>query len=756
MAPQNLKKRIITLGVLLTILLPVSLILIGSLNSSNKRDFSRNLTLSDENILENLELSGLPPIDYESLNAQWYEPNINMLIIAPNPEFASIMEPLKDWKNEKGVRTVILDNSSFSQYAGSDKAEQIRNMIKDYYEKEKIEWVLLAGDAEESLIPIRKVYNPDVVKVDGASEAVGSSTYKPTDFYYADLNGTWDDNENGRYGESSAYAGEDEIEWIPEVYVGRFPASNAAELEIMVNKTLEYETNMNLAGEWMKRMLLAGGVSDDYDYYDDELGKTVEVKEDEARLTQYIWQNYVHPDLDFKHLYETTDDFNPDPTNYRALTRSNFNDEINNIGYSTVIFAGHGSPTQFISGQTGHDTGVTEIYTAGDAESSSNDGAPSLFYGDACTTASFDYDDNNIGEGLIKQDNAGAIGYIGALRVTWYWTDDTYLEKLNRGNAKLFWKAFFEERKFQQGKALYDSKVDYMESDYFQNEASIILEWERKNILTYNLLGDPEVDIYTDQPVNISNPFPEKIFEGQLLSFTVTNRMGQAVPYARIHLTNKGGAYRTAYADDDGEVSFRLPAEANTTFETLITGHNVIPTSFNFTTSSDLLNPAIGNYDGGHIKGTVSQNLCFDVTSHDAESGIERVFTLISDNDFNDYEIFEFFNNYTDSEEEFHCQMNKLDPGSYKYLFVARDYANNLGVYYNNDFTVFVETPLTSYILIGSLVMSIAVFGGAVIVNSSQKEKYLRHVAYNEPPRPEMFKQGPDTTEKSPKKPLKP
>jgi len=66
-------------------------------------------------------------------------------------------------------------------------------MIKDYYEKENIQWVLLAGDAEDSLIPIREVYNPDVVVVGGGESEYSNwdDYYKPTDYYYADLTDSW-------------------------------------------------------------------------------------------------------------------------------------------------------------------------------------------------------------------------------------------------------------------------------------------------------------------------------------------------------------------------------------------------------------------------------------------------------------------------------------------------------------------------------------------------------------------------------------
>ena len=471
--------------------------------SVNGQSDARNLKIT---ATPAINLSQLPVINYTALDAAWNDQKIEMLIIVNDSSFLDAVTPLMEWKNEKGVKTIILSN--YSSYEGRDKEEKIRNMIKDFYEKEKIQWVLLAGDTEENLIPIREVYNPDVVEVGGESEySTWDDDYKPTDFYYADLTGTWDDNNNSDWGESAEYNGEnDEISWIPEVYVGRLPASNPTELSVMINKTLKYETDPYV-GDWMNKMLLAGGIS------------SYSPPEDEARLTEYIWENYVIDEVNFTHLAKTTSSFTPtiplSPNSLGSLNSTSFRDEFNS-GYSTVIIAGHSDPTQIT------DDSHEVYYKNTDALLSNNTDMPSLFYADACTTSSYDKGDNSIGESLINRTGAGAIGYIGGLRVNWYYDDDEKLEKLNRANAKLFWREFFVEKKFQQGRALYDSKVTYMNSDYFvRGEASMIQEWQRKNVLTYNLLGDPELDVYTKVPAEIPDYFSGNIYEGQCISFQV-------------------------------------------------------------------------------------------------------------------------------------------------------------------------------------------------------------------------------------------
>ncbi|MFX0043444.1 MAG: C25 family cysteine peptidase [Candidatus Hodarchaeota archaeon] len=700
-------KKFLYLFIILFLLFP-SIILsysqyFAGYNDSNT-SVEQNLHGSDPDF----DLSFLPEIDYASLEHDWYFPKIEMLIIAPNrTDFIDTLKPLMDWKNEKGVKTIILSN--FSDYDGRDDPEKIRTMIKSYYEKENIDWVLLAGDAQNDLIPIREVYNPDVVRY-GGSEAVGNDEYKPTDYYYADLTGdlgllcTWDSDEDSNWGEAPQdnLYWYDEISWVPEVYVGRFPADTVEELEIMVNKTLKYETDPYL-GDWMNRMLLAGGISDYHIGGSDG--------EYESWLTSHIIQNFVNLEMNSTHLVEEEGN----------LTRTELRSQFNN-GYSTVLMAGHGSPTTYYRNPT------TAGYTSADASSSSNINMPSLVYIDACSTSCYDWTDNNIGETLIKQLSAGAIGFIGGLRVSWYYEDDFKFEKLNRGNAKLFWKEFFEEKKFQPGRALYDSKVSYINSDYYKRgEGSTSYDFERKNLLTYCLLGDPEIDIYTDNPKSASNPFNQNIYAGQLVSVEIRDVSNNIIPYARVHFRTPDGKYYTTYANKEGITNFRVPAQVNETYNVTITGHNLIPSYFNFTTLLDVNNPELSKLVFVPRNPSVSDNICFNIEIHDNQSGIESVYLLISKDQFNSFTSYRLSNSIQEDEKNFEFIIDKLKPGNYSYRVVTRDYANNTNVFYNETYTFQIPKPIMNYMLCISMIIILSVVAISVLflVNGIKKHSRL-------------------------------
>ncbi|MFX0081598.1 MAG: C25 family cysteine peptidase [Candidatus Hodarchaeota archaeon] len=676
-----------------------------------------NLNTSDISLSTNgypeIDLSFIPEIDYDSLNDLWYNPKVEMLIISPNrTDFIDALKPLRDWKNEKGVKTIILSNWSVYGDVDDDNATKIRKMIKSYYEKEKIRWVLLAGDAQDDLIPIRYVYNPDVIRWgNGRTESIGGEYYKPTDFYYADLTSSWDndgfENEgDGNWGEApeDTSHGLDEISWIPEVYVGRFPANDAYELEIMVNKTLKYETNPSF-GNWTNRMLLAGGISS-YSV------SGVDSGEYESDLTSYIIQNYAKSVVNYTHLIKEGGN----------LTSSILNSYFDG-GYSSVIMAGHGSPTSYFIDP------LNIGYTSSDANTCSNINMPSLVYLDACSMSSYDINDESIGETLIKRMNAGAIGVIGGLRVTWYFENDENLEKLNRGNAKLFWEEFFNQKKFQQGRALYDSKVSYINSDYYtKGPGSTVYDFERKNILTYNLLGDPEVDIYTNNPKKAMNPFNENYYEGGLMSVIIKDINNSTVPYARVHFRTSDGKYFTTYANINGIAKFRLPKQVSEEYNVTITGHNLIPSFFNFSTSLDNTKPNLHEISYLPKNPSTSNMISFNIEVSDNRSGIESIYLFISSNNFTDYAYFTSSNGFLDNKSHFTFNLERLMPGDYSYFLFVRDYANNTEVFYNETFRFTIPKPIINYILPFSLVLTIGIAGFSAFAIYKGIKKHSRAI----------------------------
>ena len=143
------------------------------------------------------------------------------VIIAPE-EFAAALQPLADWKTQKGIPTIIRTLEYIQQEFpdGVDLAEKMRNFIRWSYENRGTKYILLAGDVE--YVPSRNI-------------TTGGFTFA-TDYYFADLDGTWNADQDDIFGEAV-----DNLDGYPEMYVSRIPVRNTADVDRFITKLFQYE-----------------------------------------------------------------------------------------------------------------------------------------------------------------------------------------------------------------------------------------------------------------------------------------------------------------------------------------------------------------------------------------------------------------------------------------------------------------------------------------------------------------------------------
>ena len=131
------------------------------------------------------------------------------------------MSPLVAQRQQDGLTVKVELLSSIAvAYPGRDIQEKIRNCIIWYYKNKATRWVLLVGkpDADDNPgvgttlnptvldkdweMPIRYVYNP-----------ASGYTFIPTDLYYSGLDGAWDEDGDGKFGEKDPTAGPMWTKW---------------------------------------------------------------------------------------------------------------------------------------------------------------------------------------------------------------------------------------------------------------------------------------------------------------------------------------------------------------------------------------------------------------------------------------------------------------------------------------------------------------------------------------------------------------
>ncbi|QEE18072.2 C25 family cysteine peptidase [Promethearchaeum syntrophicum] len=655
-------------------------------------------------------ISELPRDEIIRNESEWLPNQYEMLLISPdNSNFVEAAQVFADWKKLIGIPTLVVAN--WSDYAGIDGPEQIRNAIKYYYNLYPIKWILLLGDTE--LIPIRYVYNPDSLLIP-ENEPVGDPYEKPSDYYYAELTSNWDIDGDGKWGEHSAFNSSSsisELDYNPEVYVGRFPVDNISELHDIFNKTMNYEAGIN-AGDWMNKYLALSGISD-YPTTSDMDG------EDEGVLNQYILDNFVDDSMEWTHMLDYTYAYTPvDSENVLNLTKTTALEAINN-GTSIIVYAGHGGPTSFAA---------SGVLSTSDVPQLSNQNMPSFIFADACSTNSYDYSvQDSLGETLINQPNTGAVGYIGSMRLSWYLSNDTYLEQFNRGLTKLFFNEMFINNNFQQGKALYESKKAYANTSWFNRDLSVYdyFEMDRKSILSYMLLGDPSVYIYTETAQIFSPLFPEGIvaYEGGKYVIQIKSEFGISVPNAKLTLWSEDGHYRVFNADEQGNMVFTLPLGSRS-YNYSLSAHNMIYYSGIVNTEIDNKAPMIEDTQIAPNKPKANDFINFNTTLNDYGLGICYGFLIFSKDDFNNYTYYPLIPKFKDCEYEVEL---KLEDGDYQYGIVSFDYMDNYNstLYTGASFITISPAPQEILTIGISIILFLSVIAVTGIIAYFMKKKKI-------------------------------
>jgi len=171
-------------------------------------------------------------------------------IVVADSSLQSILEPLVTHRQETaGSAEFVSLQWIYDNVTGVDTQEQIRNHFVESFENQGLVYALIVGDFGET------------ARI--SSFQAGPYTLNTTaDLYFSDLDYNWDMDYDGLYGE-----GDDGIDYYSDIYVGRFSSDDPEDIEVMVEKTLTYETSAP-TGDWRTTAILAGaGLWPENDYW---------------------------------------------------------------------------------------------------------------------------------------------------------------------------------------------------------------------------------------------------------------------------------------------------------------------------------------------------------------------------------------------------------------------------------------------------------------------------------------------------------
>ena len=151
--------------------------------------------------------------------------------------------PLKEAHETQGLKTEIKTLSNVSLLYGQVTPETIRDFIRNDYITNGINYVLIGGDTD--IVPAKMLW----------VQAGQDTTTMPSDLYYGCLDGSFNYNDNDKWGERFDGDGGGDVDLVAEVYVGRAPVSNLIETNNFVQKSISY---MNTGGYSSGLALMVG------------------------------------------------------------------------------------------------------------------------------------------------------------------------------------------------------------------------------------------------------------------------------------------------------------------------------------------------------------------------------------------------------------------------------------------------------------------------------------------------------------------
>jgi gingipain R len=344
-----------------------------------------------------------------------------MLIICYDA-FSTAMQPFVDWKNQKGIATELVTKS----IAGAD-ATSIKAYIATYYATHpNLKYVLLVGDAPQ--IP------------------ASTTIYGDSDNDYGYLTG--DDS-------------------YPELFVGRFSATTPTQVQIMVNRTINYEKTPLAGGTWYKKGITIGsalgpGDNNEYDF-------------EHERIIRNKLLGYTYNDV--SENYDGAQggvDLVGDPTS--AMIAAQIND-----GVGVITYTGHGADNEF----------VTSNFSTIAVHALTNTDKFPFIWSVACVNGDFVNNSECFAEAWLRQGTpAQPKGAIGALMAT---INQSWNPPMKGQDAMIDILVESVSGNIQRTFGGLSMNGCMEMNDAYQADGNEMTD-------TWNLFGDPSVMVYTNTP----------------------------------------------------------------------------------------------------------------------------------------------------------------------------------------------------------------------------------------------------------------
>ena len=388
-------------------------------------------------------------------------------VIVSDPLFQSSLQPFIEWKTKKGFQII-------EAYTNDPNVGTTTSSIKSYVQS------LYNSATVNDPAPTYLLIVGDIAQIPSFS---GNSGSHVSDLFYCEFDGNGD--------------------FYPEMYYGRFSGNTINEIENQIEKTLTHEKYLFTDPNFLDDIVLVAGVDGAYapTYGNGQIN--------------YATDNYfniAHNLTIHNYLYGSGTPITSDMPQASASIISNVSEGTALANYTAHCgYNGWGDPS----------------FNSSDVSTLQNYNEYGLVISNCCLPNKFD-EPECFGEALLRVENKGAVGHIGASNNT-YWDEDYWWSVGNTSNITA------NPTYSGTGLGAYDSWMHENgehEDDWFITQAQILhagnlavteaggaeeYYWE-----IYHLMGDPSLMPYVGIPTTI-NVSHNSIIPTGSTSFTVNS-----------------------------------------------------------------------------------------------------------------------------------------------------------------------------------------------------------------------------------------
>jgi subtilisin-like proprotein convertase family protein len=377
---------------------------------------------------------------------------VTMVIVTP-PAFASQMADFVAWKTQRGFRVIMA-------VTGTPAVGTTTTSIEAYLNG------LYNNATPELPAPSFVLFVGDVAEMPTFQEG-GDATDRPYCAVDADL--------------------------IPDMYYGRFSATNPTQLQAQLDKTMMYDQYTMPDPSYLNRVTMMAGVDGTY------------APTHGNGQILYGTNNY------FNAAHGITSNTWLYPASNGAVEAAVI--QTVNDGVALINYTAHGSETSW----------ADPTMTQANINAMTNVGKPTLAIGNCCLTSTYDYAEC-FGETFLRAANKGAVGYIGASNST-YWDEDYWWGVGFHASSQIDGSGYpilatgigaYDGMFHESGEAAH---LWYVTNDALVFSGNLAVSESGSSRTTYywniyNLLGDPSLSTYLVPTAN-SVTHPATVFVGQ-------------------------------------------------------------------------------------------------------------------------------------------------------------------------------------------------------------------------------------------------